>query len=123
MCNANYCFVLFDIGSYSSSNGSDVLANSDIGARLQSFNKLWDADLFSCDFEPLSFFHLGDETFPLTAWLLRPFPGRNLPEDKRVYIYRHCRVRRTKENTDSSMVYLLCFIRECRKIYFILYIT
>lgn len=53
----------------------------------------------------VGFFHfritwvMGDETFPLKLWLLRPYPGKNLTEEQYVYIYRHARARRVTENT------------------------
>lgn len=60
VCDANYCFMLFDIGSYDSNNNSSILANSRIGARLenQSFDLPRDTDLFGCDFKPLPIFPL-----------------------------------------------------------------
>ena len=52
-----------------------------------------------CKFFPLPYYLLGDETFPLKLWLLRPYPGKNLTEEQYVYIYRHARARRVTENT------------------------
>ena len=40
-----------------------------------------------------------DEIFPLKPWLMKPYPTRNLAEEKRVYNYRLSRARRTIENT------------------------
>ena len=34
-CDANYCFTLFDIGSYGSNNDSGILANSEMGMRFE----------------------------------------------------------------------------------------
>lgn len=79
-CDANYSFTLFDIGSYGSNNDSGVLANSEIGYRLGSkdFNVPDDENLEGCSFEPLPYFLLGDEIFPLKSWLMRPFPGKKI---------------------------------------------
>ena len=42
---------------------------------------------------------VGDEAFPLKPWLMRPYPGTELDERKRVYNYRLSRARRVVENT------------------------
>jgi hypothetical protein len=50
--------------------------------------------------EPLPFVTVGDETFPLKKYLLRPYPGvsaRN-DENKQIYNYRMTRARRVVKN-------------------------
>ena len=32
-------------------------------------------------YDPLPYFILGDEIFPLKSWILRPFPGKNVSEE------------------------------------------
>lgn len=42
---------------------------------------------------------LGDEAFPLTKYLMKPYPRRNiLTKKEKIYNYRHCRARRIVEN-------------------------
>ena len=41
---------------------------------------------------------IGDDIFPLKAWLMKPFPWRGLSDCERVYTYRLSRARRTIEN-------------------------
>ena len=36
ICDARYCFTLFDVGQYGSSNDCSVLNNSEIGHRFQN---------------------------------------------------------------------------------------
>ena len=36
--------------------------------------------------------------FPLKSWLMKPYPGKGLAEEQRIYNYRLSRARRTIEN-------------------------
>jgi len=47
---------------------------------------------------PFNYFIVGDEAFPLKPYLLRPYPGLQLDETKRIFNYRLSRARRTIEN-------------------------
>ena len=55
-------------------------------------------DLAGFSRNPLNYFLVGDEIFPLEAWLLKPYPG-NLTDSQKVFNYRLSRSRRTIENT------------------------
>ena len=52
----------------------------------------------ACLLDPLPYFLLGDEIFPLKTWLMKPYPG-TLTHDQRIFNYRLSRGRRTIENT------------------------
>lgn len=105
-CDADSCFTLYDVGSYGSNNDSGILANSAIGEKFESGNmNLPDPErLIGSNFEPLPFYLLGDEIFPLNPWLIRPYPGSNLGEAERIYNYRHSRCRRTIGNAFGILV-------------------
>ncbi|KAL6420766.1 hypothetical protein ACFW04_014010 [Cataglyphis niger] len=46
---------------------------------------------------------VGDETFPLKTYLMRPHPGKQLDDnEKRIYNYRLCRTRKV-ENAFGSL--------------------
>ena len=101
ICDASYCFTLFDLGQYGSNNDSGVLANSQMGQMFEddAMNVPADKELSESNQQHLPYFLLGDEIFPLKTWLLRPYPGQNASEEQRIYNYRHSRARRVIENT------------------------
>jgi hypothetical protein len=47
---------------------------------------------------PLPYVILGDEGFGLKPWLMRPFPGSNLPPKEAVFNFRLSRARKVVEN-------------------------
>ena len=100
ICDAHYCFTLFDVGQYGSNNDCGVLANSATGEALErnKLNILFPETLDGCNYDPLPYFLVGDEIFPLKSWMMRPYPGK-LTEEQRVFNYRLSRARRVIENT------------------------
>ena len=46
----------------------------------------------------------GDDTFPLSLHMMKPFPQRNLTTEKRVFKYRLSRMRRISENGFGTLV-------------------
>ena len=106
MCDARYCFTLFDLGHYGSNNDSGILNQSEMGSLFEQEQLHLPAPAIveGCSLEPLPYFVLGDEIFPLKEWLMRPFPGNGASEEQRVYNYRHSRARRVIENAFGVMV-------------------
>ena len=87
VCDAKYCFTLVDIGQFGSSTDSGVLARSEMRKRFddEQMNLPPPAPLEGCSFNPLPYFLVGDDIFPLQNWLMRPFPGHQIHEDKSIY--------------------------------------
>ena len=48
--------------------------------------------------KPVPFVVTGDEAFPLSRYMLKPYPNRNLTVEQRIANYRMSRVRRISEN-------------------------
>ena len=99
VCDAHYVFTLVNIGEYGSNNDSGILLNSTMGQKLEN-NSLalpQPEPLNGCH-PHLPYYMLGDDIFALKTWLMRPFPGRNVPEAQRIFNYRLSRARRVIEN-------------------------
>ena len=43
---------------------------------------------------PIPYFFVGDAAFPLKTYMLQPYPGKFLPENKQIFNYRLSRARR-----------------------------
>ncbi|XP_067000348.1 uncharacterized protein [Anabrus simplex] len=102
LVDANYKFVMVDVGALGKNSDGGIFSNSIFGRKLQQ-NKL--------DFPPdkilpgtnelMPHVIVADEAFPLQRNLMRPYPGdeskRNT--EKRIYNYRHSRARNTCEDS------------------------
>lgn len=105
-CDHNYKFTLVDIGSYGSQNDASIFHESEIGKliRTQKLNLLRNEVRLPGSNESTGYFFVGDEGFPLSINLMRPYSGRNLNEKKRIFNYRLSRARRMRENTFGILV-------------------
>lgn len=100
IADANYRISLLDIGAPGRRSDSGVFYASEIGKRLQ--NGTLSIPLpkpVEHGGQALPFILVGDEAFPLTQYMLRPYPrsGR-LNRRKNVFNYRLSRARRIVEN-------------------------
>ena len=108
ICDANYCFTLVDIGQYDSNNDSGVLANSIIGKNFaeKRMGLPEGRHVSGCSYNPLPYYLVGDEIFPLKTWLIKPYPGK-LDEKQSIFNYRQSRARRVIENAFGILLKLL----------------
>lgn len=98
--NANYEFILVDIGDYGRLSDGSVFSSSHLGMaindgalNLPSPRRL---DQVSNKLYPYVF--VGDDAFPMKPCLLKPYPGQQLSIEERVFNYRLSRARRIVEN-------------------------
>jgi len=98
--DADLKFVLVDIGDFGSNSDGGVFGRSEMGHRLQA-GKLNLPDPCPLPNDPTGapqpHVFVGDEAFPLGTQLLRPYPGRGLTKDKRIFNYRLSHARRVVE--------------------------
>ena len=96
-----YCFTVIDVGAYGSCSDGGIFARTDLGKSLERNSLELPPD--KClpgahDIGELPHVIVGDEAFPMKRNLMRPYPGRNLEDDKRIFNYRLARARRIVEN-------------------------
>ena len=101
ICDARYIISLVDISSFGSNNDSRVSRNSPMGKMF--FNDEMSLPVVECledssTFGKVPYFLVGDETFYLQSWLLRPYPGQGISEKQRIFKYGLSRARRIIQN-------------------------
>uniref|UniRef100_A0A3B3HNM8 DDE Tnp4 domain-containing protein n=1 Tax=Oryzias latipes TaxID=8090 RepID=A0A3B3HNM8_ORYLA len=101
LVDADYRLLVVDVGSYGSNSDGGIFANSGLGKALRdgTLNVPPPSELQGApEFGKLNHVIVADEAFPLKPYLLRPYPGRRLPTEKRIFNYRLSRARRISEN-------------------------
>lgn len=101
MVDANYKFVAIDAGSYGKEGDSGIFRKSTMGRSIanDSFNIPGPKALPNTN-EQLPHFLIGDEAFPLSTYMMKPYSRRNARVDRQMEIfnYRLSRARRVVEN-------------------------
>jgi len=99
LVDANYRFISVDVGSYGKNSDSGIFGSSKLGKTLfkGKLNLPDDAKFPGSDIVT-PYVIVGDEAFPLTKNLMRPFPGTQTHDiEKRIFNYRLSRARRLVE--------------------------
>ena len=93
-------FTVIDVGSYGRNSEGGIFSNSVMGKAQQK--KLCAPDdkplPGSSELGPMPHIIVGDEAFPLKPYLMRPYPGKKVPDAERIFNYRLSRARRLVEN-------------------------
>ncbi|XP_052745448.1 uncharacterized protein LOC112049627 [Bicyclus anynana] len=101
LCDSNYCFTFIDIGSYGKSSDSAIFKNSAFYKRLieKSLHIPKPKPISETDPKPLPYVIVGDEAFGLSENVMRPYAGKGLSYEKKIFNYRLSRARRFIECT------------------------
>ena len=99
VCDYNYCFTLLDIGDYGRMSDGGVLSNSSFGNAMKTNSlALPNAETVPGIKSRIPYFFVGDQVFPLSTNMLRPYPSSYLQLNQRIFNYRLSRTRRVIEN-------------------------
>lgn len=96
LVSADYKFLMVDIGAQGRHSDGGTFKNSEMGRRFSE--GLMDLPSLSIidpvHTQPLPFVIVADEVFQLNSFTMRPYPGRNLTAERRIFNYRLSRARR-----------------------------
>jgi len=91
ICDSNYCFRIVVVGSYGKESDCNVFKTSTFGKKLYSGNSVnfpQDQCLPADDNGvPQPFILVADKAIAFHKNLLRPFPGRTLNNNRRIFNY------------------------------------
>ncbi|CAB4024636.1 Hypothetical predicted protein [Paramuricea clavata] len=96
-----YRFICIDVGSYGSNSDGGIFAKSELGKALDNNQLHIPPDKHlpgALHLGNMPHVIVGDEAFPLKRHIMRPYPGSDLDDNKRIYNYRLSRARRIVEN-------------------------
>ena len=99
LCDAYGKFIVVDIGAPGRRSDGGIFRESEFGKKLFSKQiNLPEPCKLGESGPTVPYFIVGDEAFPLTEFLLKPFPRRvKLSTRQKIYNYRICRGRRMIE--------------------------
>ena len=97
--NAHYKFSYVNVGAPGRAGDAGVFANSSLKSHLDEGSlNLPDAIPLEGIETTTPVHFIGDDAFPLSMRMMKPYPHRNLDNDKRIFNYRLSRARRVVEN-------------------------
>lgn len=105
VCGAKYRFTKVNIGQCGSVGDAGLFNNCDIGKDMKAGKlSIPEPRQIPGAPMPLPYVMVGDEAFPLSENLMRPYPRVSLDTETRIFNYRLSRARRIVENAFGILV-------------------
>ncbi|XP_028418701.1 uncharacterized protein LOC114544198 [Dendronephthya gigantea] len=99
MVDANYKFIYIDVGTAGRAGDAGVFADSALNKALRTNSlDLPDAVALQGISKMIPHHIVGDDAFPVSNRIMKPYPYRNLEKEKRIFNYRLSIARRVVEN-------------------------
>ncbi|KAJ8024979.1 Protein ANTAGONIST OF LIKE HETEROCHROMATIN PROTEIN 1 [Holothuria leucospilota] len=97
--DADYKFIWVDVGANGGASDSQIFNSSELRECIEDGSiNFPPPDTLPNDDEPIEYFIIGDDAFPLRVWMMKPFGRRNCTIEERIFKYRLSRARRVSEN-------------------------
>ena len=106
ICDSNYRFLWISIGAEGRAGDSNVWKQSPFFKALNHRSnplKIPSPTAIKADGQKLPYVLLGDDAFPLSPCLMKPYAKLRLTEQQRIFNYRHSRARMCIENVFGIM--------------------
>lgn len=105
LVDSDYKFLYIDVGTNGRGSDAGVWSRCSLSAGLENNS----VSLPPPEFLPNSstespYVIVGDDAFPLKTYLMKPYPGLDQPDEKRIFNYRLSRARRVSENAFGILV-------------------
>lgn len=99
MVDAEYKFIAVDVGAFGKNSDGGIFKDSNMGKALEGNTfGMPKSRPIEKNGKPLPYVIVGDEAFPCKPYLMRPYPGKGLEQNQRIFNYRLSRARRVSEN-------------------------
>nr|XP_033957400.1 protein ALP1-like [Pseudochaenichthys georgianus] len=99
LVDADYRFRVIQVGDFGRTSDGGKYAGSDLGKGMETKTLPTRTSLpGAAHLGEMPFVMVDDAAFPLEPYLMRPYPGKNLTHQKRMFNYRLSRARMVVEN-------------------------
>ena len=98
LVDADYKFTYVDVGCNGRVIDGGVYRNAILFSALENNSLNIPKEREVDDFTRLPYVIVGDDTFRMKPFLMKPYPKRNLSMEQRIFAYRLRRARRVVEN-------------------------